>query len=92
MLFRDVGTKLNIFGLEHIAVFFRGCMVRVVRWSPGREEWAKRLKMNIVSNAQSGDPSAVLFDGLKSAKKNESDVVIVDTAGRLLRNRLTVND
>jgi fused signal recognition particle receptor len=47
------------------------------------EEWARRLKMKIVSNAQSGDPSAVLFDGLKSAKKNESDVVIVDTAGRL---------
>jgi fused signal recognition particle receptor len=47
------------------------------------EEWARRLKMNIVSNAQSGDPSAVLFDGLKSAKKNESDIVIVDTAGRL---------
>ncbi|MFC1785131.1 signal recognition particle-docking protein FtsY [Candidatus Neomarinimicrobiota bacterium] len=47
------------------------------------EEWARRLKMNIVSNTQSGDPSAVLFDGLKSAKKNESDIVIVDTAGRL---------
>ena len=47
------------------------------------EEWARRLKMNIVSNVQSGDPSAVLFDGLKSAKKNESDIVIVDTAGRL---------
>jgi fused signal recognition particle receptor len=47
------------------------------------EEWARRLKMNIVSNAQSGDPGAVLFDGLKSAKKNESNVVIVDTAGRL---------
>jgi len=47
------------------------------------EEWARRLKMNIVSNSQSGDPSAVLFDGLKSATKNESEVVIVDTAGRL---------
>ncbi len=47
------------------------------------EEWARRLKMKIVSNAQSGDPSAVLFDGLKSAQKNDSDVVIVDTAGRL---------
>ncbi|MEE8341621.1 MAG: signal recognition particle-docking protein FtsY [Candidatus Neomarinimicrobiota bacterium] len=47
------------------------------------EEWAQRLKMNIVSNAQSGDPGAVLFDGLKSAKTNNSDIVIVDTAGRL---------
>ena len=47
------------------------------------EEWARRLNMKIISNSQSGDPSAVLFDGLKSAEKNNSDIVIVDTAGRL---------
>ena len=47
------------------------------------DEWAKRLKIKIVSNARSGDPSAVLFDGLKSARKHKSDIVIVDTAGRL---------
>ena len=47
------------------------------------EIWAKRLDMRLISNSQSGDPSAVLFDGLKSAKKNDSEIVIVDTAGRL---------
>jgi len=47
------------------------------------EEWANRMKMDIVCNSQSGDPSAVLFDGLKSAKKKASDIIIVDTAGRL---------
>lgn len=47
------------------------------------EEWAARLNIKIVCNAQSSDPSAVLFDGLKSAKKNESDTILVDTAGRL---------
>lgn len=47
------------------------------------EEWAKRLNVGIVCNAQSNDPSAVLFDGIKSAKKNDSDIIIVDTAGRL---------
>jgi len=47
------------------------------------EEWAQRLKIDIVCNAQSNDPSAVLFDGIKSAKKNNSDVILVDTAGRL---------
>jgi len=47
------------------------------------EEWAKRMNAKIVSNSQSNDPSAVLFDGLKSAERNKSDIVIVDTAGRL---------
>jgi fused signal recognition particle receptor len=47
------------------------------------EEWAKQMNAKIVCNAQSNDPSAVLFDGMKSATKNNSDVVIVDTAGRL---------
>jgi len=47
------------------------------------EEWAQRLKIDIVCNAQSNDPSAVLFDGIKSAKKNNSDVILVDTEGRL---------
>lgn len=47
------------------------------------EEWAKRLNIKLVCNAQSKDPSAVLFDGIKSAKSNESDYIIVDTAGRL---------
>jgi len=47
------------------------------------EEWAKRMNAKIVCNAQSNDPSAVLFDGMRSAVKNDSDIVIVDTAGRL---------
>lgn len=47
------------------------------------EEWAKRLKIKLVCNAQSKDPSAVLFDGIKSAKSNNSNYIIVDTAGRL---------
>lgn len=47
------------------------------------EEWARRLNINIVCNSQSNDPSAVLFDGIKSAQKNKSDIILVDTAGRL---------
>jgi len=47
------------------------------------ERWAQRLNIDIVCNEQSGNPSAVLFDGLKSAKKKASDIIIVDTAGRL---------
>ncbi len=45
--------------------------------------WANRLDVNIVCNTQSQQPSAILFDGLNAAKSQGTDIVIVDTAGRL---------
>ena len=45
--------------------------------------WANRLEVDLKYNDQSNKPSSVLFDGLKAAKANHSDFVIVDTAGRL---------
>ena len=73
----------NLLSEQNLKIFIVGADTYRAAAAEQLEEWARRLKMNIVSNAQSGDPSAVLFDGLKSAKKNSSDVVIVDTAGRL---------
>lgn len=73
----------NLLRDQNLNIFMIGADTYRAAAAEQLEEWARRLKMNIVSNAQSGDPSAVLFDGLKSAKKNRSDVVIVDTAGRL---------
>ena len=45
--------------------------------------WSKRANVDLVCNENSNEPSSVLFDGLSVSKKNNSDVVIVDTAGRL---------
>ncbi len=49
--------------------------------------WANRLDVDLIYNDQSNKPSSVLFDGLKAAKSNHSDFVIVDTAGRLHTDR-----
>ena len=73
----------NLLKKDNVNIFLVGTDTFRAAAAAQLEEWAKRLNMNIVSNSQSGDPSAVLFDGLKSAKKNNSDIVIVDTAGRL---------
>ena len=73
----------NLLSKQKLNLFIVGTDTYRAAGAEQLEEWAQRLKMNIVTNAQSGDPGAVLFDGLKSAKKNNSDVVIVDTAGRL---------
>jgi fused signal recognition particle receptor len=47
------------------------------------QQWSKRLNVGMVCNENSQDPSSVLFDGLQSAKSEDIDLVIVDTAGRL---------
>ena len=73
----------NLLRKQNLNIFMIGADTYRAAAAEQLEEWARKLKINIVSNTQSGDPSAVLFDGLKSAKKNESDVVIVDTAGRM---------
>ena len=45
-------------------------------------EWGKRTNTKVVYG-ESSDPSSVVFDGLKVAKEESYDVVLIDTAGRL---------
>jgi len=45
--------------------------------------WAERAGVEIVKSAPGGDPAAVAFDALKTARTRGLDVVLVDTAGRL---------
>jgi fused signal recognition particle receptor len=47
------------------------------------EIWAERAGVPLIQQKQGTDPAAVLFDALQSAKSRNSDVLIVDTAGRL---------
>lgn len=45
--------------------------------------WADRAKVKIVKSAEGSDASAVVFDAISSAKAKKTDILIVDTAGRL---------
>jgi len=45
--------------------------------------WADRVGVPIVKQDMGSDPASVAFDTLSSAKANNADVVIIDTAGRL---------
>jgi len=47
------------------------------------EVWSTRSNVPLIKQKPGADPSAVLYDGLQSAKAKKIDVVIVDTAGRL---------
>ena len=45
--------------------------------------WADRLKVKIVKQGEGADSAAVVFDAVHSMKAKDTDVLIVDTAGRL---------
>lgn len=45
--------------------------------------WADRAKVRIVKHAEGADASAVVYDAISSAKAKKTDVLIIDTAGRL---------
>lgn len=45
--------------------------------------WADRVGVNLVKQQMGSDPASVAYDTLKSAKSQQFDVVIIDTAGRL---------
>ena len=47
------------------------------------EIWGQRVGCEVIKHQSGSDPSAVVFDALKAAKARGSDLLIVDTAGRL---------
>ena len=56
--------------------------------------WADRVDVPIVKQKMGSDPASVAFDSVQSAVKQDADIVIIDTAGRLhnkvnLMNELT---
>ena len=54
--------------------------------------WAQRADVPIVKHGEGADPSAVIFDAIKSAKANNADVLICDTAGRLHNKANLMNE
>lgn len=56
--------------------------------------WGQRVDVPVIKHKMGADPASVVFDTLSSAKANNAEVVIIDTAGRLhnkvnLMNELT---
>ena len=46
-------------------------------------EWGNRNKVRVIKHEEGADSAAVVFDGISSAKARKTDVLIIDTAGRL---------
>ena len=56
------------------------------------EIWAERSGAGIVRQNEGADPASVVFDGIQSAKAKGSDVIIIDTAGRLHNKTNLMNE
>jgi len=78
-----IGKLANLLGSEGKSVLlcaadtFRAAAIEQL------EIWGERTRTEVIKTKPGGDPSAVLFDALQSAKARNTDFVIVDTAGRL---------
>jgi fused signal recognition particle receptor len=51
------------------------------------ELWAERVGADFIRGQQGGDPAAVAFDAIEAAEARGTDVLLIDTAGRLHTNR-----
>ncbi len=45
--------------------------------------WANRLNVPIISGIENSDPASLAFEAIQTAQKNKTDILIIDTAGRL---------
>ena len=56
------------------------------------EIWAERSGAAIVRQHEGADPASVVFDGIQAAKARKTDVIIIDTAGRLHNKQNLMNE
>jgi fused signal recognition particle receptor len=54
--------------------------------------WAERIGVPVITGPEGGDPSAIVFDGVKKATAEGIDVLIVDTAGRLQNKKVLMDE
>lgn len=81
-LFKQAGNKVVLGAADT----FRAAAVEQL------EEWARRADVPIVKQQTGSDPAAVAFDTLSSAKAQNADVVLIDTAGRLHNKTALMNE
>ena len=56
------------------------------------EIWAQRSGASIVRQNEGADPASVVFDGIRSAKAKNVDIILIDTAGRLHNKQNLMNE
>ena len=56
------------------------------------EVWANRTGADIVRQHEGADPASVVYDGIQAAKARKSELILIDTAGRLHNKQNLMNE
>ena len=79
----SIGKLANLLTKEKKSVVIAAADTFRAAASDQLSVWADRAKVRIVKHSEGADPSAVVYDAVASAKAKKTDVLIIDTAGRL---------
>lgn len=78
-----IGKLANRYGAEGKKVLLAAGDTFRAAAAEQLEEWGRRAGVDVIRHKSGSDPSAVVFDSCKAAVARGSDILIVDTAGRL---------
>jgi len=81
-LFKEDGKKVYLAAADT----FRAAAVEQL------SEWGARANVKVIKYGQGADPAAVVYDAIDSAKHNNVDLLICDTAGRLHNKKNLMNE
>lgn len=87
-----VGKLANLFKEQGKTVTVAAADTFRAAASEQLEIWAERANVRIVKHNEGSDPAAVVFDAIASMKAKNTDVLIVDTAGRLHNKKNLMNE
>ncbi len=87
-----VGKLANLFKERGKSVIVAAADTFRAAASEQLEIWAERAGVRIVKHNEGSDPAAVVFDAIASMKAKKTDVLIVDTAGRLHNKKNLMNE
>lgn len=78
-----IGKLANLFKKNGKSVTIAAADTFRAAASEQLEVWAERAGVRIVKHSEGSDPAAVVFDALSSQKSKNTEVILIDTAGRL---------
>jgi len=72
-LYKQLGMKITLVAADT----YRAAAINQLKI------WSERIGCRLIYNEKTSEPVSVIFDGLESARSHNSDLVLIDTAGRL---------
>lgn len=87
-----IGKLANYFHLLNYKVMIAAADTFRAAASEQLEIWGKRAGCDVIKHAEGADPAAVVFDAMKAAIARKTDILFIDTAGRLHNKANLMNE